>query len=157
VLSGTLVAILTTIAASLSSILGVAIGVVLVTLQLLRVTYSGNAVREVLRQHALRELFLLYLVTICIAMAALLTVGDPVEPRTVGLLYLAVGLFFASLVALPNALVRFLTLTRVTSEHVRRLVEMVDAHSAASVARNRADWAGVAEVHADRNCRPIAP
>jgi hypothetical protein len=138
--AASLTSLFSTIIGALASILGVTIGVVLVTLQVIRATYSGNAVREVLRQRAFGEILALYLLTMACAMIGLVSLGDPVPPRTIALSYLALGLFFVSLALLPSAIAQLLHLTRISGARIEQLVATITGNSAAMLARNRSHW-----------------
>lgn len=132
-----LISLLSVIAGVLASIVGIAVAVVLVSLQLLGTTYAVHAVREVLRAGALRQLLVLYLWTILICVAALSLIGKSVPPQSVGLGYLATYLFAACLLALYPSIKSILGSSRVSASRIRELASSVDSRATSMLSQFR--------------------
>lgn len=121
-----LVAVLTTIAEALASLVGIVIAVILVALELFQATFSTTAVREVFRTPTFRRLLTLYLYTIGLALGVTLFVGDSVSPTVIALSYLVGALTAACLLVLYPALKRILSATRVSYARLQELAATID-------------------------------
>ena len=124
-----LVSVFAAIAGVLSSIVGISIAAVLVVLQVLRTTYSSSVVRVLLREFSFEAALWLYVVTIALAVAGIVSIGNPAQPRTGGLATLALLLFALCLVELPRAAARFMSFTRIGTTRIQSLAASISLGS----------------------------
>jgi hypothetical protein len=122
-----LAALLGTVAQTLASLAGIAIAVTLVALEILRVTYAGVALREMLRTGVLQRLLTLFLFTISIALGAVALIGSTVTPRVVGLSYLAGVLTIICFGTLYPSIKSILASTRVDRQRLETIAAAVNA------------------------------
>jgi len=133
----TLVSLLSTIAASLAAIVAIVVAVLLVALEILRTTYAGYALRELLRTGELRRLLTLYLFAVGLALLTLATVGNTIQSRTVGLTYLVGLLTVVCLGALYPSVKRMLAGTVTNRERISSIGATLDLRAVHRVAQIR--------------------
>jgi hypothetical protein len=121
-----LTTLLSTLAQTLGSIVGIAVAVILVAFQSLRSTYAGVAFRETFRGRALRQLVATYLTAIALSLFSLSTITSPVSPVTIALSYLAIGLFVACLLVLYPSIKTILSGTRIDAARIKQLAAAID-------------------------------
>jgi hypothetical protein len=132
-----LVSLLSTIAASLAAIVAIVVAVLLVALEILRATYAGHALRELLRTGELRRLLTLYLFTVGLALLTLATVGNTIQSRTVGLTYLVGFLTAVCLGALYPSVKGMLAGTATNRERISSIGATLDFRAVHRVAQIR--------------------
>jgi uncharacterized membrane protein len=128
-----LASLLGTVSATLGAVVGIAVAVMLVALEILRTTYASNALQEVFRSNELRHVLTLYLFTIALSVLVLSTVGSPVSQRTVALTYLVGVLFIGCLSVLYPFAKRALASSRATKRRITALGASLDVSTVREV------------------------
>ncbi len=128
--------VLSAIIGGLAAILGIVVAVLLVAFEILRRMYAAYAFKDFFKNQRLRELSVLYISTILIALLSLAGLEEPLSLRNMNLLYLSVFLFSISLIALFPYSISIISGTQ-SKKKIKDLVSKIDHHVIQSFAYSR--------------------